>query len=256
MEQGGLPRPVFADEPDSILVAQVQLGMMQHALRAERYAACGEAGEHLAGRGRGVQLQGAAALLLRIERLEAFLGHAYALVHLGRKLARLAVLSRIDGELDLRTAVAVVSIEMPRRASGGRSRGHAVAPHALGLDARQLAARLPALGSHGILAQLELPARLGVRPRNSERSAGLDEHARPHKLVEQRAIVRYEQADALEGGERLRDEGARGSIEVVRRLVERQHLRFCGKRARDLDALALAMGQHSVAPELLVLDFQ
>ena len=68
--------------------------------------------------------------------------------------------------------------------------------------------------------------------------------------------MRYEQADALEGGERLRDEGARGSIEVVRRLVERQHLRFCGKRARDLDALALAMGQHSVAPELLVLDFQ
>ena len=68
--------------------------------------------------------------------------------------------------------------------------------------------------------------------------------------------MRHEQADALERGERLRDEGAGGRVEVVRRLVERQHLRFCGKRARDLDALALAMGQHSVAPELLVLDFQ
>ena len=145
---------------------------------------------------------------------------------------------------------------MTRRAPGGRSSGHGGATISLGLDARQLAARLPALGSHGILAQLELPARLGVRPRNSERPSGLDEHARPHELVEQRAIVRHEQADALERGERLRDEGAGGRVEVVRRLVERQHLRLRSERAGDLDALALAMGQHSVAPELLVLDFQ
>lgn len=134
-------------------------------------------GKHLAGRGLGGRFQGSAALLYGIEVRETLLCGFDALVHLRRQLACLAVLPGIDGELDLRPSVAIMTIEMPCRTAGSRLGGDSVAPRAFGFDARQLDARLAPLGSHGLPTQVELPPRLRVRARNGDGAPSLDEHA-------------------------------------------------------------------------------
>jgi hypothetical protein len=75
-------------------------------------------------------------------------------------------------------------------------------------------------------------------------------HRRGAQLLEQRAIVRHQQPDAAEAAQRRRDLLAPLSIQVVRRLVERQHVRLGGQRRRQLPPLALAQGERSPALQL------
>jgi hypothetical protein len=69
--------------------------------------------------------------------------------------------------------------------------------------------------------------------------------------LEQRAVVRDHHADAVDAAQRAHERGARRRIEVVRGLVEQEHVRLGVQRRGDLPALALPGRERRPARDLL-----
>jgi hypothetical protein len=65
------------------------------------------------------------------------------------------------------------------------------------------------------------------------------ERARGERL-EQRAVVRHDHAQPAKPPERVEEQGARVPVDVVRRLVEQEHVGAGGERRPELPPLALA----------------
>ena len=156
--------------------------------------------------------------------------------------------------LDLRAPVVVVPVEMAGRSPCGRAGCHSLPTGGFRLEAAQLAAGVGPLFCQGPPAQVYLLLRLGVRAGHGNGAPLVHEHARGGQTVEQRAVVRYEQARPPILGERARHQIAGVGIKVVRGLVERKEHGIGRQGACYLDSLALAVRQRVEAPQPRVVD--
>src|SRR5262245_62809180 len=89
-----------------------------------------------------------------------------------------------------------------------------------------------------------------VTPGPLAQDAVLEAEGAAGERVQQRAVVRHDDADAVEETERLDQQVARRRVEVVGRLVEQEHPGLGGERRPDLPSLALAGRQRRPARQV------
>src|SRR3954451_25233720 len=148
-------------------------------------------------------------------------------------LLALAVLRRPGGLARVAVAVAVAAVRRDRllRRRGPGSGGRSGPRQRRG---RRLAARLALLAQPRVLRPA---AEIRVQP------VVLDRDRARADRVEQRAVVRDEQQRALERAQRILERLARLEVEVVRRLVEDEHVRARGDEDRERHPPPLAAAQ-------------
>ena len=114
-----------------------------------------------------------------------------------------------------------------------------------------LALMLEALVIRVMLALFGLPRelRVGVAAAPDTRRAVMHAHRVIRDSIEQRAVVRDDDADAAKALESRDQQLARLGIKVIGRLVEHQDGRLCAERGADLPSLALSRRQRGPSRE-------
>ncbi len=234
--------------------AHGERGHLERAALAHRQGAGREAHDEVAPRRPGFKPHVCVVASLHDGARQRFLRRGDPGVEGGAQLAAPAVLPRHDVEAPLVTGVVVVRVDAAPAAPVLGPHGVFGAAPLFALKPREfafclLAARLGRLP----LAELLLAAG-GVGPGAHGAPPALHEQAAPRERVEQRAVVRDEQAAAAVDRKCLPHERAGGRVEEVRGLVEHEQVGFLNQGAGNLQALALSGRKGLEPPGPVVLD--